>query len=1418
MTGQPVTHELTDPVYWRRHLRNTVRFADGVATLHQQGVRLFVEIGPKATLLGLAQAVVEAALAQQAEGRQPQAALFLPSLREGQNDWQRLLLTLGELYVQGVAIDWPGLDQGYQRRKVTLPTYPFQRQRYWVETREKRQSAALRPLIDKMTYSPAIKERIFETPFSVAALPFLADHRVYGEVVSPGACQLAMVLSAAELTLGQRHAIHLHDLLLPQALVLPTASDQSGERTVQVILAPVAANGSGPHYDFKVISFTGDGNEAATTTATHATGSIVTTQPPAVSKRDLVGLRQQCATPFDLGAFYQTLNEQQIDLGARFRWLQTVWHSQAPASAPQEALAQLQCPVALQTSHGDLLHPGLLDACFQVAATLSVNASASAPLLPFALATLQLHRPATGHTWWCHAVAVGERKWDIQLTDEQGEAIATLTGFEMRPAAPHLIQRKELWRNWLYAQQWEAQPQVQTPQPTGQSRALSGQPWLIFADRQGIGAALSKGLQAQGAKTTLVYADETAVEAGQQTEAGNYQLHPQQIDHYRTLLATLAAEQTPLHVVHLWSLDTPGIEQFGEPSATTHLGCRATLSLVQALLAQPTLPASFWLVTAEAQAVQPADAVSGVTQAPLWGMGKVIALEYPDLACVRIDLDRAANDPAEITVRAEWLLQEITTQPEVNGRAEEIALRAGKRYVSRLVRYPQHAPEQTLPLPDGPYALTIRERGTLDQLQLTLLTRRPPAAHEVEIKVHTTGLNFLDVLETLGVSPYKRDAMGAECAGEVVAVGAAVTEYQIGDRVVALGDGSFQQYLTVATTRVVLRPKELSFMDAATIPVNFLTAYYALQVVTQLQPGDKVLIHAASGGTGMAAVKIAQSLGAEVYGTASPAKWGALQAIGVKHLYNSRTLDFAGEILRDTNGRGVNVVLNALTSAGFMEKSLSTLAPNGKFVEIAQRDVWTADQFKTTRPDVTYHLLNLRAILQQNPQQLQSLLVELLQQIKSGSLTLLPYQAFPLEQAITAFRTMQQAKHIGKIVLVHPHQHELTILAKASYLITGGLGGLGLTVAHWLATQGARHLILLGRSQPSPAAQEQIRQLAAQGVIITIAQADVSDPAQVQRVVSQIPAAYPLRGVIHAAGVLADGALPHQEWRRFDQVLAPKVQGTWHLHEATKALPLDFFVLFSSLASLFGNRGQANHAAANAFLDAFAHYRRSQGLPALSINWGAWAEVGAAAELVRNHHTQLAAQGLGPIAPDQGVAALATLLRASATQVAVSPINWQTRLQNQPARRAFEQAFWQTTPAPQVHQTDNIAALRDQLAKADAAERRTLIEQSFRTVAARVLAAPSPQSIDLRQGLVALGLDSLMAIELRNRLKQMLAVELPVTNFLDNASMHSLIDQLDTHYAAQAATATPAPPVATALDASPSGQSGATTKKIRRTL
>jgi NADPH:quinone reductase-like Zn-dependent oxidoreductase/acyl carrier protein len=623
---------------------------------------------------------------------------------------------------------------------------------------------------------------------------------------------------------------------------------------------------------------------------------------------------------------------------------------------------------------------------------------------------------------------------------------------------------------------------------------------------------------------------------------------------------------------------------------------------------------------------------------------------------------------------------------------------------------------------------------------------------------------------------------------------------KVGDPVMTAAPGALRTNLTIDSQFVVRKPDHIDFEEAATIPIAFLTAYYSLNHLGRMRAGDRVLIHAAAGGVGLAAIQLAQRAGAEVYATAgTPAKRDLLRALGVKHVMDSRSLAFAKEVSELTGGQGVDIILNSLAGEA-IPKSLSVLSAYGRFIEIGKRDIYEDSKLglRPFRNNLSLFAVDLDKLCAQRPDLVQSLLHDVMQGLEDGSLQPLPHRVFSTADVVGAFRYMAQAKHTGKVVVSMRDEvvatpqapGSLTLRDDGTYLITGGLGGFGLAVAQWLVQQGARYLVLAGRSgASSPAAEAGIRAMQEAGVTVAVAKADVTQESQVVAVLADVRQSMPpLRGVIHAAMVLDDALLMQLNEERMYKVMAPKMIGAWNLHTQTLTDPLDFFVSFSSFASVIGNPGQANYVAANAFLDALAYHRRLRGLPALTVNWGAVSGVGYVAQNPE-FGQKLEHVGVKSLPAQQLLETLHALLQHKAVQVGVGHINWPQLAKIHLIQ--ISPRFAHLTEATLADDGEGEgASLVDALLAVGPAERQQFLSAQIRDQLARVLGM-SPEKVDIEQPLLNLGLDSLMAVEIGNQIQAMVGVDVPAMKFMEGLSIAGLstyvIEQLSGDQAAAAA-------------------------------
>ncbi|WP_338866151.1 type I polyketide synthase [Myxococcus stipitatus] len=1352
--------------YWVRNLRDPVLFQGAIERLLDDGHAVFIEVSPHPVLLAPIQETLE-------EARR--GGLALASLRRQADERRTLLESFAALYVHGHPVDWARLyPEG--GRPVDLPSYPWQGERFWLDApvataainrspRTARDAGAGHPLLGG-ALSSSLQPRVhfWEQLLSTEAFPYLSDHRVQGEVVFPGAGYVEMALAAGAEVLGEAGLV-LEGVSFREMLPLAPGTT----RRVQLVLTE---EGSG-RASFQIASRTDD--EA--TWRTHALGRLRLDEgrAHAHSLEPWTGMEESLSSD----EHYRRMEALGLGYGPMFRGLRQV------ALSAGEVLGHVRLPSQVDAEPGMYwLHPALLDACLQASVVLMTTADSKDPFVPVGIERVRLFgRP--GRDLQVRVKARSgekpgdpERSFDVWVLDSDGKLLAELEGLHARRLDGGAVARDTLNGN-VFTVAWRRTEVL--------PEALASGTWLVFADLGGFGEEVQSLLKARGGACVRVVAGS----AYERVESELYRINPASPEDYRRVLRESFGEEGRCQgVVHLFSLDAAPLKATTSSTLALDLsrGAVSATYLAQALVRQgwrdvPRLV----FVTRGARAVMDGDSVAPA-QASLWGLGQTLATEHPELECTRIDLP-TASDARD----ASLLLRELVAK----GHEDQVALRDG-RYVARFTRSDfEEGPalESTtprMPAAGRPFRLELPEPGVLERLVLRETRRTPPGPGEVEIEVEASALNFIDVMKAMGIYPGLPPgpvSLGAECAGRIVALGEGVSGFSLGQEVVALAPSCFATHVKAPARFVAPKPTRLDFAQAATFPGVFMTAWYAVQHLGRARKGEKILIHSASGGTGLAALQIARALGLEVFATAgSEEKRTFLRSMGVEHVMDSRSLAFADEVMRITDGRGVDLVLNSLTGEALV-KSLEVLAPYGRFLELGKRDIY--DDFRLGlspfRKSLSYSSIDLMGMSEARPELFASLFSEVMRHLEEGTFEPLPVQVFSATDAEEAFRHMAQAKHVGKLAIrmkdpearVAPMEVERQgIRADSTYLITGGLGGLGLSVARWMVEQGARNLALVGRTAPSSRAEDVIRALEAVGARVHVSAADVSREEDVERLFVDLRTHLPpLRGIVHAAGLLDDHTALELSESHFRKVAAPKVHGAWNLHACSLREPLDFFVMYSSAAVLLGSPGQGNYAAANAFMDALAEHRCQLGLPAMSIQWGAFSEVGLAAAVdVRGD--RLSYRGVGSLTPAEGAAALARLLERPRPVVGVLRFDARQWFEFYP--RTASVPYFAELPResePPRSGSARSASLRQALESAPPAGRLDILEGQLREQLGRVLRIPAAR-IDRHAPFKSIGVDSLMSLELRNRIEASIGLKLSAALLFTYTHTASLAEHL----------------------------------------
>ncbi|MGP4115477.1 SDR family NAD(P)-dependent oxidoreductase, partial [Streptomyces sp. 4N509B] len=1317
VTGEVIdTTELTAE-YWFDNLRQTVRFGQVTHALAAQGFGVFVEVSAHPVLaVGIEDAVA------------------VGTLRRGEGGWERFLTSLGEAWVNGVPVEWAKvLPTG---RQVDIPTYPFQRQRFWLVGDVSTSSPdALglgetgHPLVGAGVELVDSGGHLFTGSVSLRTSPWLADHAVNGVVLVPGTALLELAVHAGDRVGCGR----VEELTLEAPLAVP----DDGELRVQLVLG--APDDDGRRTLTLHAREGGDADEGAWTR--HVSGVLAegTATPP----DDMTPWPPEGAVAAPLERFYERAAEAGFGYGPAFRGLRRAWRH-GDALLAEVELTPEATEHRAATGAAFALHPALLDAGVQALRLGGVLEGEGR--LPFSWRDVSLH--ATGATLLrVRLTGRGPDAVAVEAWDGEGAPVLSVGSLVARPFNAVDLDRagSRVADESLFRLVWASV----TPPPREGAEGAD--------DAEGDGGADAAGGDEQGVVTRLV--------------------------EFTTAASTPAPGPTP---------------SSGDLPVAVHDAVTRALTLVRDHLAAEDAAGEgpLVLVTRGAVAVQPGEEVRDLAGAAAWGLLRSAQAEHPG-RFVLLDVDEEGGSGSR--------LRSLAASAVASGEPQ-LAVRSGGLHAPRLER----SGRALTPPPDAPDAWRLElgdaagggdsvdagsgspSAQTLDNVRLVPCpgVREPLPPGQVRVAVRAAGLNFRDVALALGMVTARddQDGLGGEGAGVVLDVGPEVTGLRPGDRVMGLLPGSFGP-TAVADARMLTRmPSGWSFVEAATVPITFLTAAYGLRDLAGLHRGESVLVHAAAGGVGMAAVQLARHWGAEVFGTASPPKWGVLRASGLTEdrIASSRTLDFEDAFRAATDGRGVDVVLNSL-AGDFVDAGQRLLAPGGRFVEMGKTDIRDG----AARDDVSYRAFDL---VEAGPERVGELLAELVELAEAGVVTPLPTTTWDVRRAPEALRYLSQARHIGKIVLTMPSAAPTPASAPSpapfgngTVLVTGGLGTLGRLVARHLAEEhGVRRLLLVGRrGAEGEGVAELLAELAGAGATATVAACDVAEREAVAELLAGVPAEHPLTAVVHAAGVLDDGVVEALEPEQLTRVLRPKVDAAWHLHELTRDHGLSAFVLFSSAAGLLGGRGQGNYAAANAFLDALALHRRAQGLPAVSLAWGLWAErSGMTGGLQREDLARMGRAGIEELTTADGLALLDAGLAAAETVVA--PIRLRTAALR--ARAAVDELpplLRGLVRAPAARRRAALAAAAGSPARLATASLDELVEL-VRAQTAAVLGHATAGEVAAGRPFKELGFDSLLGLELRNRLNAASGLRLPATAVFDYPTPEALAGYLRAQLAPEA--------------------------------
>ncbi|WP_433601877.1 type I polyketide synthase [Nocardia sp. CA-135953] len=1340
VTGTQATRQDWGAEYWARNVRDQVRFADAIGELLDAGHRVFLEVGPHPVLNGSIREILV---------QQGITGAAISTLTRGGDDSENILTAIGELYRAG-SLDGdrlPGaIDPGVGH--VDLPHYPWQRRFVWTQEPETDLDRIGTPngyaMLGDRTASVATE---WEVQLSVSNLPWLRDHVVAGAVVLPGAAYLDAALSAIALRTG-RDSFGLESIEFISPLVIdehdvPVVRIGVEESTRRFTIQSRPAGGGG-----WTLNAHGRLIEA------DADATTVGIAPPPESVEVAVE------------ELYESMAEHGLRYGPAFRLLRRV------CVGPDSVVAHLDSSATIGQRH--LAHPAIVDSALQCFAALYARTAATQPnsgteadvVVPAAIAGIRWTGPIpVDPVVVLTRVPGSPLRADIRIASASGDVALTMSGVQFRALTPQSTLSEQL-DGLFYEPVWE----IVTDSAEPAMQDLPGaEEFLLVVN---LGAEISQ--RAKEIANARIRAE--VVTVGEHASAAD---HEQLLDLLRTAHSRPEVERLRLVVVAGSELDGTG----------NVYGLAQVAQAIKALLSDELPLVVHAVVVTEHALCLPIDRFARLEHSVLTGARRELLNELPAGQWRLVDTEPASA--------AADILEQIYADTTI----DEVALRAGARWTirwrqtltDRLAGWDAPRP---LTDPEQSFRLDIPRSRLLPELALRTCDRVAPAPDEVEIRMQAVGLNYKDTLKVLGVLTEKEldgtffgTEIGMDGYGVVTRVGSNITDIEPGDEISVVAPGIVQRYVTIrpdtgATTRMDIFPPGAFDPLHCTSVMPLFTAEIGLGELARVQPGETVLIHGAAGGMGMAAVQVALRMGARVIATAGTEERRArVRSLGAHEVLGSRSIGFVDEVLRVTGGAGVDVVYSSAPGE-ILQQNFRVAGEFGRIVDIGKADIYGSGTIDL-RPfdrNLAFFAVDIDRILARRPAQVRRAARRVVDAMFHGEFSALPNTPFALDQLTAAFETVARSAQIGRVVLdlreAHPAvRHipgEFEFDPAASYLVTGGFGAFGLATARQLVRAGVRHLVLVGRHGASTdAAREQLARFANEGVDVREERVDVADYDAVADLVARIQAGgAPLRGVIHAAGVVNNTEIPEVTAESLREIFDPKVIGATNLDRATTAagVELDLFVLYSSASGIAGLSPQLGYASANSALDALAWARRAQGRPALSVDWGFMrGDGGMADSRAVSRYAEMT--GYGSLDMDFATLLLRECLRFDITQLALLDIDWaQWALAHRSSARAPRFVELVTAAGGGAAGT---SALRAEILALEPEFRGEVVACLLAEQLAVVLGVDA-DTVDLSTPTMELGLDSLMAMEFGARVVKSLGVKMSVLSIGAGLSLAGL--------------------------------------------
>ena len=1338
--------------YWYQNVREPVYFTDALAQMADDGFDTFIEIAPHPVLTIGASDLLKS--------KNIKNAFIVPSLRRKEDEALIMKGSLGMLYTQGYSINW--LELMKDCNAIKLPAYAWQHQRYWFEmdtSGKDRTEAPLHPFLAQETVSSVnTNHRIWEVSLGTNLFPYLQDHKVDGTIVFPGTGHLEIALSAGKHSFNTSDNICLEDIHFDKAFFLP----EDGQK-LKARLEITSEEGEYCLYSRE--------NEASDWTR-HSWGKInrfdSIPRPDAVKVMPLIDAVEN---KLSIPDFYVGLKDAGLNYGDAFRRIQKIWVK------GKEILSAVS--LSQQTLHGldqYTMHPALLDACLHTifAARENTEDNPRGIYLPVHIQRYQVFAQPEGQVWTYVNITEASDdylKGNYQILDKEGNLVAVIEGLTCKYIQGSRGEHQNSLYEGLFEYRWELLENEEIIENSSDPIDNDAY-YLIFSDQQGVANKMVERLQNEDIPFVQVLKGATFEEIHKTV----YQVDPVNEVHVEQLFDALQDRGLTVgRMLYLWGVDALLAEGEGSIHFEDQQNqlIESTMNVLR-VVDQKNLKASLMMVTQNADSVAGDSHAVNYTQAALYGMGRVLINENPYIPVQIVDVSHSFDEYEQNIVFTEFVENRIPhTELALRGSQvfsrilQKVDEKSASDETSRQVMATGLAFEASDDRNDEENKIIFKE-----VIQTELLE------DEVLIDVQATSINYQDDSE--GANLYSRS-----CVGIVRQVGNSVTGFEKNDTVIAWGEQALTGRFTAKTNQFIKKPSGITSSQAAHLASDYVTAWYALQELAQIEKEDWVLIHTHQWDVALAAIQVARHVGAKVIATtASEARKQFLSKIAVTHVLDEQNTNFQTQVLELTNGVGVQAVFNTLPSDIGAVRSVKSLASFGSYLEINLHRKSGGNPLNQAE-NVAQFFVNSEHLMQQRPDKVQKIMQKIVAQIESEELAapmVQSYSVSSLAETLEEYERPDRIKSLG----VSLHKDEITVQApnslklsaQATYLITGGASGFGLEMAKWLVSKGAKTLVLLSRSgYKSDYDREVVASLQAQGVDIYPFKLDITDLVDMTKVVDYIQQHLPpLRGIVHSAAMLDDQPIAKMSHELFMKVFRPKAIGAWNLHESTKEVPLDFFLMFSSISAVFGFPGQTNYSAANNFLDKLAAYRQSQGMAGSAINLGVLDDYAGMSKEGGRLIQALINQGWELLSLNEVTSMIENVLLHKPVSRMAAYLDW-GRFRDFYYNLKDDSRFAHLMKAEAEAANQGDQGLVDQLKSASEGDKHQILEEKLAEALAKILGV-SREKIETTIPITQIGLDSLMLNQLRNWIQQKLEINFPLMKIAKGPSINELSVQL----------------------------------------